>query len=454
MRLSRFLLKNMVIFFDKMHFYWPIALCYAVVVKKVQPSTGKTNRGAPRLLALSIGRFRHDLELLANSLEVEVLIVPEYWQNQLISLYRRSNSQNLDHQKGHIDALIDYFNPKPGSKVACEQQQVRRFLKAILKQLYSIKDIKGVLSAAIHYKRDLDWGAVSSQLGVKYIVLHKENLYLNQASQHSLIELWNQLGPFQGDQVIVHSHLMRSLFLQSSLIKSEKISVCGCLRQDILIKRLREKGLVPQSLRKKVVLFSFNHGSGFLPLPSGFTSDPEKGFTQLFDAVHIAVAQCALKHPDVDFLIKPKWKENWVEAIEKSIEKSEILANEIVNLNIEPTADPLQALLTADIVIGFNSTTLFEAAVCGKTVIMPLFAEATGQFSNYVNRPAELDIFDIADSQEDLIQLIEKKLFNTHPISSDMMKKRYKAFEEYVSSFENMAIDLYIKQIHQTLALG
>ena len=53
----------------------------------------------------------------------------------------------------------------------------RNFLEDFLFKYYCFLKINSVIGAAIHYRQDIDWGEVSSRIGVPYIVLHKENLY-------------------------------------------------------------------------------------------------------------------------------------------------------------------------------------------------------------------------------------------------------------------------------------
>jgi hypothetical protein len=56
------------------------------------------------------------------------------------------------------------------------QSKLRTFLKIYLTALYKKLGVDGVIGAGINYKQDYDWGFVSDEIGVPYIVLQRENI--------------------------------------------------------------------------------------------------------------------------------------------------------------------------------------------------------------------------------------------------------------------------------------
>ena len=67
-------------------------------------------------------------------------------------------------------------------------------------------------------------------------------------------------------------------------------------------------------------------------------------------------------------------------------------------------------------VVGINSTTLLEAKLFGRPVVMPLFAEAAGKYyDKHVYFKDYFDTFNVARSPEALIEAIEDELAGRAP---------------------------------------
>ncbi|MEE9249915.1 MAG: hypothetical protein V3U93_02155, partial [Alphaproteobacteria bacterium] len=91
-------------------------------------------------------------------------------------------------------------------------------------------------------------------------------------------------------------------------------------------------------------------------------------------------------------------------------------AETIPNLTI--TADvPAQTLIEQSaVVVGINSTTLLEAKLFGRPVVVPLFAEAAGKYyDEHVYFQNYLDTFNVARSPEELVEAIDDELAGRAP---------------------------------------
>lgn len=89
------------------------------------------------------------------------------------------------------------------------QNEYRAFLRRFLPSLYARLKINGVVGAAIYYIQDYDWGVVSDEIGVPYIVLHRENLVTspkmreknyNLSKRIRQIQRFSYYCPQQGDK--------------------------------------------------------------------------------------------------------------------------------------------------------------------------------------------------------------------------------------------------------------
>ena len=155
--------------------------------------------------------------------------------------------------------------------------------------------------------------------------------------------------------------------------------------------------------RKRVVLFSFTRGAGLFAIMPQWPKAPNQGLTRFFDAVHCTFATLAETHPEIDFVIKPKWGGNWVEEIERALKESDIEHEAIENLEILVDANVHDLILGSDVICGYNSTTLLEGGVAAKPVIIPFFEEACKpEYEDYVLLKEDFGLFDIARSADDL----------------------------------------------------
>ena len=75
----------------------------------------------------------------------------------------------------------------------------------------------------------------------------------------------------------------------------------------------------------------------------------------------------------MEVVIKPKWGGRWLKQIDEILSKHDIYKGNLSNLTVDYKVDAQELISSSDVVIGFASTTLLEAAVAGKWVIVPNF---------------------------------------------------------------------------------
>jgi hypothetical protein len=110
------------------------------------------------------------------------------------------------------------------------------------------------------------------------------------------------------------------------------------------------------------------------------------------------------------------------------------------NLTIEPWLDVHDAILRSNVVCGFQSTTLFEAGLARKPVVIPYFSEfsRTTDGAKYPFREF-LDAFDVADNKKAFKELIRHRLAdsNIDPIAQE---RRNHYFSTYVSDLDGQSL--------------
>lgn len=422
---------------------WPFVYIYCKVIEEVSPRTGHTDLNKPTILALQPSRFRGDLQILADSGQFTVLKVPFEWQCKILALFwSKQFRKQFDH--------IEYYNPDGDEFLVAIQRDLRAFLRKFLSSLYARLKIDCVIGAAIHYKQDYDWGLVSDEIGIPYIVLHRENLATAPGHVARFYSLSKMLNGFRGSHIVVQNDTVKDAYIRSGYVNPENISALGCLRMDGFVRRVKETDKL-SGHRKKVVLFSFTYATGLLGMMGHFPKNRDVGLANLFEHVHVAIAQLALQNSDVDFVIKPKWGGGWIDEVNYVFQKYGIRAQDIGNLSITADANVHELILESDVVCGFGSTTLLEAAIAAKPVIFPYFDEALKpEYADFVQFSDHLHLFDVAHSPDEFKALIAERLH--HPmVDEECMAERYAVFEKYVSSMKGDALDKYVKVINQVI---
>jgi len=271
--------------------------------------------------------------------------------------------------------------------------------------------------------------------------------------------MYKRAGRFKGSHIIVHNKMMKDFFVRNGFCNTDNISALGCLRMDAFVKRVK---LSSQNIRKKkadyyrkkVTLFSFTYGyrqrglSAFKGMPD-FPKHRDKGFVKIFEKVHTSIAKLALQNENVDFVIKPKWGGIWIDEIEYVLSKNNIESKNIDNLFIDSNVNVYDLIAGSDVICGFTSTAILEAAIAAKHVVVPYFEEALKvEYNELLDFKDYFHLFDIAHSADEFERLIIEGLEKPTRVDMDLLQERYALFEKYVSSMNGDALEKYTKVIN------
>ncbi len=414
-------------------------------ITEVKPSNGECDVDAPRLLALSPFRFRGDLEALADSKKFQVFKVSDKWQKKMAALF---------YPKG-FKLGFNYYDSNPDTQIKKIQDSTRKFFLKFLKDLYAKFDIDCVIGACVWYPQDYEWGYVSRMINTPYVVLHRENLITGDGHYEQRVLQLKRYGIFSGNHIIVHNERSKKAFVESGYVTSEKIDALGCVRMDEFIKSINAQVSIGASVNmqnsKKVTFFSFQRGVGLRGVTEVWPQNHEEGYTDLFAKTHVAFAQLALDNPDIEFVIKAKWGGGWLLEIEKVLLDAGIKYKELNNLIITGDGNAQDLIFNSDVIVCFGSTTLLEAGVANKFVVIPYFDEALdSKHSRFVHFKKEFSLFKVANNIHEFKDQILEGLENPY-IDSKIMDARYKAFEEHVSFMDCSATEKYSKSLKKII---
>jgi hypothetical protein len=392
-----------------------------------------TGKNTSRILVLSPGRFSNDLTELVNTGKYEIFSVPSSWQFAIFRIF---------YNDADVSELVDYAHHRNQPNLMESQFQLRRFLKDFLGAYYRRMKIDCVISANFWYRQDIHWGAVSKKIGVPYVVFFKEGFRTQEPDQTFMLQMCEKIGgKFEGTFLAAQNRVIRDLFVNSGFSKPDQTGSLGIPRMDRFVKNISSPYFEDLAISgDEVTLFSFNPGIGLLEagIPP-WPDDSNAGWSVLFVEVHTAFGRLALSRPDIQFNIKLKWQGEWRKSVEKCISAGG--ASDCSNISIFSEGNAHQLIRNSRVVCSFNSSTMLEAGLMGKAVIVPHFEKAIPEkLKPYVKFRNRDDIFQIARSPSELQAGIQSALTSTK-ISKTVVKLRQKEFEKWLSPLDGNALE-------------
>ena len=396
---------------------------YFVLFKKNK----KINKNKIVILALNPFRFRDDLEI------IEKKNIDFFIYRMLFSFQCFLFTCFYTDPKSEIHEGID-------KEVKREQIRYQDFLRKFLPLLVNALKIKVVIGPGLFYRQDYDMAKIFKEIQIPVLIFHREGNLGSVAYKESFASRCKLYSNFHGTAIMVHNKIQNDIIVNSKYMDKKNVHIIGVLRMDKWIKanRFIQNKKV---LHKRITLFSFGPGAVILTSkPPQWPLDQNNYMPVLAKEVHKTVINFAIQNPKIEVIIKCKWLGTWKESLLKLINFKESDLNNIPNLLITAEKDAQKLISMSDVVIGFGSTTLLEASIANKAVIIPHFAEITKEsFINNVYYKDNFSCFDIANSSDELFKMISK--YTTDYISFDHLRlKRKNMFEDYVSPLDATAV--------------
>lgn len=344
------------------------------------------------LLILNRERFKHDLESLRNDQRVKLLILPSRIQTLINSLFLNTDKSYL------VDS---YINSPP------EVEELLSFVSKFILALDKKYNLNAILTCSFYYRQDFPYQFSYSKTNIPFYALFKEYLK-DDCTYDATVKRYKERGyKFKGKSIFCANKIIRDILLEANICEENQMSIVGSPRFDLLHGKTHD---VQSSEHKIVTLFSFLHSSGGLEVNDNvlegnfFSNNKNKGFYNLFEQVHVSIAELALKYPEKTFFIKSKWGGLWHEKIISIVlESSGIDITQMDNVILDYKENAQSLIKRSSVVIAFNSTTVIEASLLKKNVVLPIFCEAKEKYFNTnVLYKEFLDSLIVASSKDDL----------------------------------------------------
>ena len=394
------------------------------------------------VMALCPGRFRGDLDVLSKSDDFEVIALPHFWMCRILYTFFKT--------KPSFEAFY------PDAKIYKDDHaRLENFMQVFLPILYKKTGTDVVISAAIHYISDHLWGMHTSKNGTSFVVMHRESFMASEHIRKIKRDYWKTIGSdFEVDLLISQTKAANDVFIKSGVVTTDKAAYAGTLRMDDFVEKYYKKN-TPLPEQKQVTLFSFTYAFGvWTPVPHWYENhEDHDGFSRMFDEVHAAFAQFALKHPDVKCVIKPKWGGIWNDKINLALNRYDMDTEDIPNLTIRPDVNVHKLIEESNVICGYGSTTLLETIIFGnRPIIVPQLGEILRPDNeNKIMMPDAMPLFDVARTSDDFVKLIEKRIFEDPTVPGTVQKEREKLFETWSSSLDQSALKTYTKLLKDSV---
>jgi hypothetical protein len=383
------------------------------------------------LLFISPAEFRSDQEALASRSDVCALELPDVWLTRLLyQFYPKDFPQKCEFKR--------YVDPDISDPAYLAKKRYQSFLLRFLPTFYHSIKVDCVVGHHVLHSPDIDWGTVSNELGVPYLVIHREGVIGDDTGYgyKTMLGELKAIGgrKFTGTQMLVQNDTVKQLFTEGGFLNEDQVTCIGTLRMDNFIHRIAEEAKTRKQYGR-LVFFTFIAGA------SQFGQDT----IDVFNSVHAVLLQIAKENPDIEVVIKPKgpdrWFDAWKSRADVAFAISGIDPNELPNLTIDWKLDPHDLILTSDVVTAFSSTTIMEAGIAGRHVVVPYFGGFRKEkYDNRIYLREHLGVFDIPESEEEYKTMLLERM-NNYLVQEEDLRSRCELFGKLVSSLDGNATE-------------
>ena len=387
-----------------------------------------------KILILNQERFTQDIESLKLNRNIELinldsklqLFINNLWMYNTRDIFRKWRRKNQYFPYNKL-----YFSNE-NKTVINSKNNLCNYLMKLISKLKNEINFDCIMTCAVWYIQDKEWERASDKVNMPFVSIHKECMFDKDIIEQEINMKKKMLCKTYNSKVILYNEKAKEVLTKSEIVNLNNAYVLGSMRMDNLY-RLRNSEEKKGS--KIITIFSFTHRAGLINFTkqntnTNFSSYPKEGFHDLFNNFHGEIGNLAIKYPHLEFRIKVKWDNIWVDQIKNAIfNYTKINSNNIKNLKIISNANTHQLIYESGLIMSFNSSTVVEAVALKKPVVVPLFDEADefkgSLFKKHVYFKDYFNQFFIAKSKKDLELYLIKYLNNELPsikINNDFIK--------------------------------
>ena len=416
------------------------------------------------ILAINADKFRGDPECLAQVSKFRVLTMDGKWARRLITAFTDKKP-----------SLNKYMNAEVGDELYGLKEKIDLFFGGLLSSLSMFIKIDCIISHHYVYFADWPWVMNFAKRGIPYILIFREGIAMMDRGCDGLVERHRNYKGYPVMHVVTNNKRCKETFVESGFVDDSHASAYGALRMDYLQKQITAGNGRPiskcKNRKKRVTLFFFDYRQSLFGKEK-LAEDEERfrskySYTEviwphrvdLFRDLHVSIIRLAMKLPDVDFVIKfkpeaiVKRDDSWGEYL-RIVNEAGIDLSKLRNYTVEFNVNTHDLILNSDVIIALQSSTAVESSVAGKPVILPLFYnyKESKNFNDFFWRN-HLDLYDVAESADELEVLVKKRLKNPE-IDERIMRGRRNLFKDCFSNLDGGALRKYSEIIEKVVNLA
>lgn len=340
-----------------------------------------------------------------------------------------------------FQGLLEFHNPVYKNT----RRKWEKKCKEALYELYRLFSFDVIVSPSDTFFYIRDTVKAARDLGIPFIVAQKETTISPfSMNEHSLSI--GKLYPFISDYMSVCSKRHKDFWIAAGTPEN-KIEVTGQPRFDFYLqpkkwKSLDDLGASQEPNLKKLLFFSYELDA-YLPLNGG----TGVSWLKLREETE-EVLMKLVKAGEYSLMVKPhpQQKTDDLKNLEKRLKRlSEDKWLKKVFL-LERSFDTRQLIVNSDIIIGFQTTALFEAMITGKEVIYTHWTPEAEKFEKeLIPFYKYIDIIKVVKSPAELEKYV--LIYKKEDTTPEIMKNRLELFNEYLGPLDGKGAERTLRII-------
>jgi hypothetical protein len=249
-------------------------------------------------------------------------------------------------------AYGDYLTLQKDQETVKKSNQYKFALEKIFIFLDKKWKFEGIIGFNIFYYAEHNVHEIITKIRKKSIILHKESVVPEAECKNNEV-LYKKNEKFKGNKISVYSNNEKKLLEKTEIAKPNQIVVNGCARLDLAFKYQK---ISPNNNR---ILYYMIEKERFIPNENSFVN-----WSNLKSKTERYLVNFAKKNPGIDIIFKGKI------GVHK---REELPQNLPSNCKFISKGAGHGLLKQAKIVIGFNSTVVYEAIAANRYLLIPNF---------------------------------------------------------------------------------
>tara|TARA_B100000900_G_scaffold416237_1_gene450410 strand:- start:9546 stop:10847 length:1302 start_codon:yes stop_codon:yes gene_type:complete len=317
-------------------------------------------RNVPTMIYIHKGIGVDDIKSMAQySNEINYIILQSSFIREIFKIFFGSNI--YDNKNLHIEYHVDKKN-FPSSVKA----KYRNFLSKSFNYLEKFIKYDGFICSNYVYSYLQELAVYAREENKLYVILYKEGLVHKNFLKNYINRYTNQ--KFIGDIFFTSNYYIKEALIESNIqgFNKDNIIPIGIPRLDYY------KDL--ETSNKHIALFSFYPDDKFSYLEdkSYFNKDFKSMMNQIAENFHIYAIQYANQNPKKKLIIKTKFPKKYIKYVHGIIQRNNLFISK--NIFITNDEDTTTIIRNASAILAYNSTTLLEALLLNKKIIIPSFS--------------------------------------------------------------------------------